>query len=232
MAWNTSAGMEFEPIARMRTDFGEKFGIPRQSAYAEECIGRVVFEPKYRNPDALRGIEGFSHLWIIFDFSESHRDGWEPMVRPPVLGGNEKVGVFASRSPFRPNPIGLSSVRLIGVERTDEGDVLVVDGVDMMDGTPVLDIKPYIRGSDCRPDAVSGFADTAKWRSLRVEDPEGLLDILPDEKRRPLIRCLGMDPRPSYQDDGRRYGMLFAGYDVSFTVEDGVLTIRDVRKKL
>lgn len=221
--------MEIEPIAHIRTDFKEKFGIPRQSGYVEGCIGKVVFEPKYRNPDALRGLEGFSHIWLIFDFSENHRDGWDPMVRPPVLGGNEKVGVFASRSPFRPNSIGLSSVKLVSIEDTDEGKVLIVGGADMLDGTPIYDIKPYIRHSDCHEDAVSGFTETASRLKLTVADPESLLMQLPEDKRRTLIECLEMDPRPPYHDDGRTYAMHFSDYDISFTVKNEILTIQNVK---
>ena len=222
--------MEIEPIAHIRTDFKEKFGIPRQSGYVEGCIGKIVFEPKYRNPDALRGLEGFSHIWLIFDFSESHREGWDPMVRPPRLGGNTKVGVFASRSPFRPNSLGLSSVRLKKIEHTGEGDVLIVEGADLLDSTPIYDIKPYIRHSDCHIDAVSGFADAAMEHKLTVTDPDGLLDIIPEEKRGVLIECLGLDPRPSYHEDERRYGMRFSEYDISFTVEGDVLKITEIKR--
>ena len=222
--------MEIEPIAHIMTDFKEKFGIPRQSGYVEGCIGRIVFEPKYRNPDALRGLEGFSHIWLIFDFSENHRDGWDPMVRPPVLGGNEKVGVFASRSPFRPNSLGLSSVRLVSIDDADEGMVLTVEGADLLDGTPIYDIKPYIRRSDCHADAVSGFTETATRPKLSVTDPEGLLSQIPDDKRKALIGCLEMDPRPSYHDDDRTYAMHFSDYDVSFTVEKGTLTVKNVKR--
>ena len=222
--------MEIEPIAHIRTDFKEKFGIPRQSGYVEGSIGKVVFTPKYRNPDALRGLDDFSHIWLIFDFSENHREGWDPMVRPPRLGGNVKVGVFASRSPFRPNSMGLSSVRLLSIEHTDEGDVLIVDGADMLDGTPIYDIKPYIRHSDCHPDAVSGFADASVQHRLSVNDPDGLLETLPDDKRDVLKQCLELDPRPSYHDDERRYAMHFSEYDVSFTVEDNELRITEIKR--
>lgn len=222
--------MKIEPIAHIRTDFKEKFGIPRQSGYAYGCIGTIVFEPKYRNPDALRGLEGFSHIWLIFDFSESHRERWDPMVRPPRLGGNTKVGVFASRSPFRPNSLGLSSVRLRSIEHTDEGDVLIVEGADLLDGTPIYDIKPYIRHSDCHTDAASGFADAAMEHKLTVTDPDGLLDIIPEEKRGVLIECLELDPRPSYHEDERRYGMRFSDYDISFTVEGNVLKITEIKR--
>lgn len=222
--------MEIEPIAHIRTDFKEKFGIPRQSGYAKGCIGEIVFEPKYRNPDALRGLEGFSHIWIIFDFSENHREGWDPMVRPPRLGGNTKVGVFASRSPFRPNSLGLSSVRLLSIEHTDDGDVLIIDGADMLDGTPIYDIKPYIGRSDCHNDAVSGFADAAMDHRLSVSDPDGLLESLPDDKRKELIGCLELDPRPSYHEDERMYGMHFSDYDISFSVEKDELKIKGMKR--
>lgn len=222
--------MEIEPIAHIRTDFKEKFGIPRQSGYVKGCLGRVVFEPKYRNPDALRGLEGFSHIWLIFDFSENHRDSWDPMVRPPVLGGNEKVGVFASRSPFRPNSLGLSSVKLVSIEETDEGHTLIVDGADMLDGTPIYDIKPYIRRSDCHEDAVSGFADKSSRPKLSVDDPDDILSIIPGDKKDVLISCLEMDPRPSYHDDDRVYTMHFSDYDVSFTVKADILTVVKIKK--
>ena len=222
--------MEIEPIAHIRTDFKEKFGIPRQSGYVDGCMGKIIFEPKYRNPDALRGLEGFSHVWLIFDFSENHRDGWDPMVRPPRLGGNTKVGVFASRSPFRPNSMGLSSVKLISIDETEEGHVLTVEGADLLDGTPIYDIKPYIRRSDCHPDAISGFADNTADHGLTVSDPDGLLDGIPEEKRKVVKGCLELDPRPSYHDDERRYAMRFSEYDISFTVTGRELIIRELRK--
>lgn len=217
--------MEIEPVARIRTEFKEKFGIPRQSCYAEGCVGRIVFEPKYRIPEAVRGIEGFSHLWLIFDFSECHTDGWSPTVRPPRLGGNTRVGVFATRSPFRPNSLGLSSVRLLSVEDADEGPVLVVEGADLLDGTPIYDIKPYVRHSDSHPDAVSGFADGALQHRLEVNDPDGFLSVLDEGLRGSLISCLELDPRPSYQNDGRTYSMRFSDIDVRFTVEGSTLTV-------
>lgn len=220
--------MEIEPIAHIRTNFDEKFGIPRQSNLVDS-VGKIMFEKRYRDPEALRGIEGFSHLWLIFDFSENHREGWSPTVRPPRLGGNVRVGVFASRSPFRPNSLGLSSVKLLSIEHDDEfGDILVVEGVDMMDGTPIYDIKPYIRFSDCHEDAVSGFSDNVLEHSLKVEYDDEMLSIFTDAQRDELIGCLQQDPRPSYQDDGKEYGMSFAGHNVRFMVMDGILKILDV----
>lgn len=220
--------MEIEPIAHIRTNFDEKFGIPRQSNLVDS-VGKIVFEKRYRDPEALREIEGFSHLWLIFDFSENHREGWSPTVRPPRLGGNVRVGVFASRSPFRPNSLGLSSVKLLSIEHDDElGDILVVEGVDMMDGTPIYDIKPYIRFSDCHEDAVSGFSDNVLEHSLKVEYDDEMLSIFTDAQRDELIGCLQQDPRPSYQDDGKEYGMSFAGHNVRFMVMDGILKILDV----
>lgn len=220
--------MEIEPIAHIRTNFDEKFGIPRQSNLVDS-VGKIVFEKRYRDPEALRGIEGFSHLWLIFDFSENHREGWSPTVRPPRLGGNVRVGVFASRSPFRPNSLGLSSVKLLSIEHDDEfGDILVVEGVDMMNGTPIYDIKPYIRFSDCHEDAVSGFSDNVLEHSLKVEYDDEMLSIFTDAQRDELIGCLQQDPRPSYQDDGKEYGMSFAGHNVRFMVMDGILKILDV----
>lgn len=220
--------MEIEPIAHIRTNFDEKFGIPRQSNLVDS-VGKIVFEKRYRDPEALRGIEGFSHLWLIFDFSENHRESWSPTVRPPRLGGNVRVGVFASRSPFRPNSLGLSSVKLLSIEHDDEfGDILVVEGVDMMDGTPIYDIKPYIRFSDCHEDAVSGFSDNVLEHSLKVEYDDEMLSIFTDAQRDELIGCLQQDPRPSYQDDGKEYGMSFAGHNVRFMVIDDILKISDV----
>ena len=220
--------MEIEPIAHIRTNFDEKFGIPRQSNLVDS-VGKIVFEKRYRDPEAMRGIEGFSHLWLIFDFSENHRESWSPTVRPPRLGGNVRVGVFASRSPFRPNSLGLSSVKLLSIEHDDEfGDILVVEGVDMMDGTPIYDIKPYIRFSDCHEDAVSGFSDNVLEHSLKVEYDDEMLSIFTDAQRDELIGCLQQDPRPSYQDDGKEYGMSFAGHNVRFMVMDGILKISDV----
>ena len=208
--------MEIEIIARIYTDFPEKFGIPRQSGLVPELAGEIVFEPKYRNPDALRGIEGFSHLWLIWEFSKSKQDGWSATVRPPRLGGNVRMGVFATRSPFRPNPLGLSCVKLEGVEHDAvRGSVIRVSGVDMLDGTPIYDIKPYVPHADLHPDAVGGFADARRDYAVKVEFPEPLLAMVPEEKRGALLGVLAGDPRPSYQDDPERvYGFGFAGFEV------------------
>ena len=217
-------------IARIYTDFKEKFGIPRQSGLAEGLVGRIVFEEEYRRPEALRGIDGYSHLWLIWNFSESERDTWSPTVRPPRLGGNRRVGVFATRSPFRPNPIGLSSVRLLGVEHTaDEGDVLLVSGADLLDGTPIYDIKPYLAFTDSHPDAVGGFADGVRDYKLAVEFPEELSALIEKEKLSGLVALLENDPRPSYQDDPERiYGMLFSDREVKFRVDGNSLIVTDV----
>ena len=219
-------------IARMRSDFSTKFGIPRQSGLVEELRSTIVFEPEYRNADALRGIEDFSHLWIIWQFSEAVRTEWSPTVRPPRLGGNTRMGVFATRSPFRPNNLGLSCVRLIGVEHTaDNGTVLHVAGADLMDGTPIFDIKPYIPYADAHPDASGGFTDTAGDFILEVDFPAPLLEKLPKSKQDAAIAVLSHDPRPSYQrKPGRVYGLTFAGFDIRFTVEDNTLTVVEVNK--
>jgi len=216
-------------IAHIETDFASKFGIPRQSGLAD-TRARVVFTPAYRNADALRGIEGFSHLWLIWYFSEADRDGWSPTVRPPRLGGEKRMGVFATRSPFRPNAIGLSSVKLIGVEKTaDKGTVLIVSGADLMDGTPIFDIKPYLPLSDLHVDATGGFAQEVEGHALQVEFPEELLNKIPQEKRQGLMDVLREDPRPSYQNDPeRRYGFGFAGFEVGFKVNGMILTVCDV----
>lgn len=220
----------FRPVAHIRTDFPDKFGIPRQSGLVGELTGKIVFEPTYRNPDAFRGIETYSHLWLLWQFSRSLRDKWQPMVRPPKLGGNTPVGVFATRSPFRPNPIGLSSVRLDAFEIDPAlGPVLYVSGVDMADNTPIYDVKPYIPYSDCHPDAEGGFATLHKDDRLEVTFPAGLLERLPEGKRDAAIAVLSRDPRPSYQDDPDRvYGVYFADKNIRFTVRDGSLTVIDV----
>ena len=214
-------------IARMKSDFPTKFGIPRQSGLVEELRSTIVFEPEYRNNDALRGIEDFSHLWIIWQFSEAVRQGWSPTVRPPRLGGNTRMGVFATRSPFRPNNLGLSCVRLLDVEHTEKyGTVLHVGGADLMDGTPIFDIKPYIPYSDCKPDASGGFTDQAADFLLTVDFPEELLGKLPEQKREAAIGVLSHDPRPSYQKNEERvYGLTFAGFNIRFMVRDKLLTV-------
>lgn len=221
-----------KPVAYIRTDFKEKFGIPRQSGRAPSLTAEIVFTPEYRHPDALRGIEDFSHLWLIFDFSKAHRDEWSPTVRPPRLGGNTRVGVFASRSPFRPNPIGLSCVKLLRVEeRASDGLVLIVSGADLLDGTPVLDIKPYIPFADCITDAKGGYASQHQNDKLQVIFPAELLNKVTEDKRQGLTECLADDPRPSYQDDPARiYGMRFGEYEIKFTVQKGVLTVNEVQE--
>ena len=216
-------------IARIRTDFPTKFGVPRQSGVVPGLTGRVVFEPPYRNSDAVRGLEGFSHIWLIWQFSEALRPGWSATVRPPRLGGNRRVGVFATRSPFRPNPIGLSSVRLERIELDPAlGPVLHVSGIDMVDATPIYDIKPYLPTADSHPDACAGFAE-APHEPLAVDCPEPLLSLIPEQHRTALLAMLAQDPRPSYQQDAtRRYGVPFAGCDIRFSVEGGTLTVREV----
>ena len=220
------------PIAKMHSDFPSKFGIPRQSGLVQELQSTIVFEPEFRNPDTLRGLEGYSHLWLIWQFSEAVRTEWSPTVRPPRLGGNTRMGVFATRSPFRPNNLGLSCVRLVGIEQTaNQGTVVHVAGADLMDGTPIFDIKPYIPYSDCHSDAMGGFTDTAGEFLLKVAFPEELLTRLPESKREATIGVLSHDPRPSYQrDPDRVYGLPFAGYDIRFTVREDVLQVCDVVK--
>ncbi len=219
-------------IARIRTEFPEKFGIPRQSGLVN-TRGVVVFEPPFRRPEALRGLDGFSHIWLLWRFSAAQRADWSPTVRPPRLGGNTRMGVFATRSPFRPNAIGLSCVRLIAIAHDPaEGDVLVVEGADLMDGTPIVDIKPYLPFTDCRPEATGGFAEPVRERSLRVVIPEQWRAVLPAPLGDTLTQVLAQDPRPSYQEDAARvYGMSFAGFAVHFTVADGVLTVCAIERE-
>lgn len=223
--------MELRIIARIYTDFTEKFGIPRQSGIASETVGRIVFEKEYRRPKALLGIEGYSHLWLLWHFSEAVRDGWSPTVRPPRLGGNKRMGVFATRSPYRPNPIGLSSVKLIGIEHTqNDGDVLIVSGADILSGTPIFDIKPYLKYTDSHEDAIGGFADTVLDYKLEVDFPENLLSLVPDDKRSSLITVLENDPRPGYRADGdEEYGMKFSDFEVFFTVSNGTLIVTKIK---
>ena len=217
-------------IARIYTDFPEKFGIPRQSGLIEELKGRIVFEKEYRSADAVRGLQDFSHIWLIWQFSEAVRDkGWSATVRPPLLGGNTRMGVFATRSPFRPNPIGLSCVKLERIEFTEEGPVLIVAGADLMNGTPIYDIKPYLPYADCKPDAVGGFTENLAERRLEVEISEELIYKVPEDRREALIKVLEADPRPSYQSDPERvYGMSFAGLEIKFSVSEDVLHVQSV----
>lgn len=215
-------------IARIRTDFPTKFGVPRQSGLAD-TTATIVFEEAYRREEALRGLEGYSHLWLIWKFSESVRENWSPTVRPPRLGGNVRMGVFATRSPFRPNPIGLSSVELIGMKKTDEGTVLLVKGADLMDGTPIYDIKPYLAFTDSHPNAKGGFADEKKNDQLAVSFPDELKKELPQEKAEELTRLLSQDPRPHYIDDpNRQYGFPYAGFEIGFRVVERTLFVERI----
>ena len=224
--------MEIKPIARIYTEFPEKFGIPRQSGLAKALRGRIIFEPQYRNPDALRGLEGFSHMWLIWEFSANRTSRqWQPTVRPPRLGGNAHLGVFATRSPFRPNPLGLSCVEIDSIDLfTEDGPVITVKGADLMDGTPIYYIKPYIRYADSRQQAVCGYVDALEERSLKVVFPSELSGKIGDTSVIPsLIETLRLDPRPSYHDDPERvYGLSFAGLNVKFKVNGPVLTVVDV----
>ena len=217
-------------IARIHSDFKEKFGIPRQSGIADELTARIIFEPEYRVSEALRGIDGYSHLWLIWQFSEAVREDWSPTVRPPRLGGNKRMGVFATRSPYRPNPIGLSSVKLVGIEHTKaDGDVLIVSGADLLDGTPIYDIKPYLPFTDSHPEAVAGFSEPVREYALNVDFCKELLSKIEFSKQNALIKILEHDPRPSYQDDPEReYGMRFADYEIFFRVLDDTLTVTRV----
>ena len=223
---------EMKIIAHIRSDYDTKFGVPRQSGLVNTSPAAIVFEPEYRNPDALRGLDGFSHLWLIWQFSEAVRDSWSPTVRPPRLGGNTRMGVFATRSPFRPNAIGLSCVTIDRVENDPVlGPVIWVRGADLMNGTPIFDIKPYIPYADSYPDAKGGFAFGPGEDTVEVFCPADLLQIIPEGKREALLDVLRQDPRPGYQrGDGRRYGISFAGFDVRFTVDGGVLTVTEIVK--
>ena len=224
------------PIAHFHSAFPTKFGIPRQSGIVAELRGRIVFEPPYRNMDALRGLDGFDYLWILWEFSanksreERGATSWQPTVRPPLLGGNTQMGVFATRSPYRPNPIGLSSVRIERIELSPtEGPVIHVLGADLMDGTPIYDIKPYVTYADCHPDARSGFVDERRWQELAVAFPLHLQALIKPESLEALTRVLALDPRPQYQDNPEKvYGMPFEEYDIRFTVADGTLTVVDI----
>ncbi len=230
--------MELKIIARIRTDFPTKFGLPRQSGLVEGLSGTIIFENEYRNPDALRGLKDYSHIWLIWGFSEGFASAsederpWSPTVRPPRLGGNRRMGIFATRSPNRPNPIGLSCVRIESIEKTERyGYVIHVRGIDMLDGTPIYDIKPYLPHTESIPDAMGGFALPAAEHSLRVEYDRSMLEIVPEEKRGSLISALEGDPRPSYQNDpDREYGFPFAGFEVKFRVDGDVLTVTEIYK--
>ncbi|MBQ7793742.1 MAG: tRNA (N6-threonylcarbamoyladenosine(37)-N6)-methyltransferase TrmO [Clostridia bacterium] len=218
-------------IGYVRSDFPTKFGIPRQSGIAERLVSRIVFEKEYRVREAFRGLEEYSHIWVLWQFSETVREDWSPTVRPPKLGGNKRVGVFATRSPFRPNNIGLSSVRLEKIDfDAKDGPVLYISGADIMDNTPVYDIKPYIAYTDSHPDSICGFALPPDARPLTVNFPTELLEKIPEGKREALISVLEQDPRPGYIDDDRRCGFRFAGLEIGFRVADGILTVCDVEK--
>ncbi|MBE6758663.1 MAG: tRNA (N6-threonylcarbamoyladenosine(37)-N6)-methyltransferase TrmO [Ruminococcaceae bacterium] len=225
--------LELKVIARLHSAFPTKFGLPRQSGLVEGIDATIVFEPDYRFPEALRGIEDFTHLWLVWGFSGNRHNDWSPTVRPPRLGGNTRMGVFATRSPFRPNPLGLSCVKLIGVEQdSTNGTVLRVAGVDMMDGTPIYDIKPYIPYADCHPDASQGFTRQNQDYLLEVVFPEDLLELIPAARRDGLIGALAHDPRPAYQRDPERvYGFEYAGFEVRFSVSEKQLTVREVLQK-
>ncbi len=220
------------PVAHIRTDFKEKFGIPRQSGRAPSLTARIVFTPNFRNAEYLRGIEDFSHLWLLFDFSLTREKGFSATVRPPRLGGNKRVGVFASRSPFRPNHIGLSCVKLEGVAQTQNGTQLIVSGADLLDGTPIFDIKPYLPFADAKHDARGGYADEHENERLNINFPNSLLEKIEKEKREGLIQCLADDPRPSYQDEPNRiYGMAFGDFEIKFQVKNNTLTVLTVQKR-
>lgn len=218
-------------IAHIRSDFPEKFGIPRQSGLVDELQAEIVFEPAYRNADALRGLEGFSHLWLIWEFSKAVRDSWSPTVRPPRLGGNTRMGVFATRSPYRPNKMGLSCVKIEKIElHTPDGPILWVSGADLMNGTPILDIKPYLPHSDSIPEAKGGFSTQVAWQTLQVEIPDNLLAAIPEEQRQSIIQLLSQDPRPAYQNDPSKvYGVTYSNLNIRFTVADGKLTVTDIQ---
>ena len=226
--------MEIRPIAHIRTEFPEKFGIPRQSGLAERLSGKIVFEKEFRNPEAFRGLSDFSHLWLIWEFSANRHNEWQPTVRPPRLGGNAHMGVFATRSPYRPNPLGLSCVELESIDFEDpEGPVLYVRGADLMDGTPIYDIKPYIRYADAHPDAVCGYVDELSERKLRVKmSPQLVAKVDDDDVLAAMVEMLSLDPRPSYHNDPHReYGLTFAGYNVKFVVSEGVMEVVDIQRK-
>ncbi len=228
-----SDGFRMKEIAHIKSDFNEKFGIPRQSGLVKKLTAQIVFEPEYAVYDAVRGLEEYSHLWIIWQFSKAVRDGWSPTVRPPRLGGNTRVGVFGTRSPFRPNPIGMSAVKIEKIEPDENGaPVITVSGADLLDGTPIYDIKPYLPYADCIPEAVNGFTGKFSEKKLNVECEESLLNIVSEDKREPLLEVLSLDPRPSYHNDPERvYGMNFADVEVKFRTDGKVLTVIDISRK-
>ena len=222
--------MELKVIAHIQNDFTAKFGIPRQSGLVKETRAKIVFTPEYRNADALRGLAGYSHLWLIWEFSEAKQEGWSPTIRPPRLGGNKRMGVFATRSPYRPNALGLSSVKIESIElSTPEGPVIVVSGADLLNDTPIFDIKPYLPYTDSHPDALGGFAYGPGEGAVKVDCPEPLLEVVPAEKREALLALLAQDPRPGYMEDPDRvYGMEYAGLNVKFTVANGTLSVKEI----
>ena len=226
----SNEAMTLKVIAHIHTAFPTKFGIPRQSGLVDSLRGEIVFTPEYRSPDAVRGLEDFSHIWLVWQFSGAVRDSWSPTVRPPRLGGNTRMGVFATRSPFRPNPLGLSSVKLEAIEiRPEVGPVLIVRGADLMDGTPIYDIKPYIPYADCHPDATDAFEESRSAKPLEVVFPDVLLQKIPQEKRAGLIQALSQNPRPGYQHDpNRRYGFNFSSFDVRFQIDGDTLTVVEI----
>ncbi len=223
---------EMKIIAHIYNEYETKFGVPRQSGLVTAALSRIVFEPEYRNPDALRGLEDFSHLWLIWEFSEAKRENWSPTVRPPRLGGNTRMGVFATRSPFRPNPVGLSCVKIERIEpQTADGPVIVVSGADLMNGTPIYDIKPYLPYADCHPEAKGGFAEAVRGKHVNVDCPPELLAQIPEPHRAAVLEILAQDPRPSYQHDPERvYGMAYAGMDIRFRVDGERLTVTEIKR--
>ena len=222
--------MLIKPIAHIHCDYKSKFGIPRQSGLIDSVHAKIIFLPEYRNPDAFRGLEGYSHLWLLWQFSEAVRDGWSPTVRPPRLGGNKRMGVFATRSPYRPNPIGLSSVKIVSIElNTPKGPVIEISGADLLDGTPIYDIKPYLAYTDSHPDAESGFALTSNAPKSEVVISDELLSRIPEDRRQSVIDILAEDPRPGYQDDAKRiYVLEYAGFEIAFRANAGTITVEDI----
>ena len=223
--------MEIKPIAHIKTDFKEKFGIPRQSGIVEEIKGKIIFEKEFRNSDALRGIVEYSYLWIIFDFSKNHRDTWSPTVRPPRLGGNTRVGVFATRSPFRPNNLGLSCVKLVEIKKDKNlGDILIVSGVDMLDNTPIFDIKPYIPYCDCKPDAKGSFGENFKDYKITVLYDNDVFNNISNETKQQIIKLIEQNPKPSYKNDDKNYKFLFSNYEICFEIIDSTAKILNIKK--